>query len=446
VPGPFRGAPDLAATPAANEAGILLSPPPVGWRSTFSSLSNRDYALFWWAALVSNTGSFMQSVAVPFVIYQMTKSTTWLGFSAVASFIPAAAIGPVAGPLADRFNRRTILLVTQTMLMVIAFGLWGVWVAGIAGPGNILALVLLSGIVGGINIACWTAFVPLLVPRRDLLNALRLNGLQFTAARAFGPALAGVVLARFGAGVAFFVNAVTFLLVIFALLVVKPRANPTQHTANNFGRQFIEGAKYLFARQALTLGVVTVFMLTMLLSGLMQLAPAFATDMFGVGKAGYGIIVAIYGAGSIVGSLITASYGDRFSASAMSAVGIIVSVIGMIGLAASPNYGAGLAAILVMGAGYLQANVSLTTAIQSRVVESFRGRVTSLYLMANIGGTAVGALLLGRLAAAVGLRTTVVVACVLLAAYTLFVMARFDGMRAVNEVLEDPEDEAELLF
>src|SRR5690606_5216715 len=123
----------------------------------------------WSAALVSNTGSWMQTIAVPFVVYQMTHSTAWLGFAAFMNFIPAMIAGPIGGSYADRHSRQRILFVTQTMMMGLAFALWGVYVSGIATPGLIVGIVFVSGFVSGVNITTWQAFVTQLVDEHDLV-------------------------------------------------------------------------------------------------------------------------------------------------------------------------------------------------------------------------------------------------------------------------------------
>jgi len=126
-----------------------------GVRYAFGVLRHRDYALFWGAALVSNTGTWMQSIAAPYVLYQMTRSTAWLGIGAFMAFFPALLVSPLAGSLADRFPRKTILLWTQAAMMVTAFALFGVYVAGLATPGIIVGLLCLSGVSSGLNIAAW---------------------------------------------------------------------------------------------------------------------------------------------------------------------------------------------------------------------------------------------------------------------------------------------------
>ena len=174
----------------------------------------------------------MQTITVPYVLDQLTHSTVWVGVGAFATFFPATVVGPLAGALADRHDRRTILLISQVILMTSALTLWGIWVAGVATPPMIVAVVVVGAIGAGITIAAWQAFVPQLVPPEAMVSVVRLNAMQFTGARAFGPALAGLVLAEFGPGTAFLANAASFLLVIGALLLIVARpSRPTLHPA-----------------------------------------------------------------------------------------------------------------------------------------------------------------------------------------------------------------------
>lgn len=422
---------DTGSSPAAAEAGQAVAPAG-GLRHGFSSLRHRDFAVFWTAAVISNTGTWMQSIAVPYVIYAITHSTTWLGLSAFVTFAPAVVIGPVSGAIADRFSRRGVLLVTQTVQMVMAFALWGLWVAGWATPGIILVVLLFGSIAAGINITSWQAFVPALVPPDDLLNAVRVNSVQFTAARAVGPALAGVVLARFGPSTAFMVNAVTYLLVIGALLAVRPRRNPLPEPGTSFLRQFRDGAHYVWRRESLRLAVVTILLESSLASALVQLAPAFARDQFHVGKAAYGLLVAAFGTGAIAASISVAAYADRYRRSRATMLGLGGSAVGVVLLAASPIYEVGLVALLIMGTGYVTLTVSLNTSIQVQVDEAFRGRAVSIYLMALMAGLPLGALVLGAAADAVGMRPTVAVAGLALGGYTLFALTRLSGLRAID--------------
>jgi MFS family permease len=414
-----------------------------GWRAAFSSLGHRDFALFWSAALVSNSGTWMQTVTVPYVLYHLTdNSATWLGLAAFMQFFPAVVVGPLAGTLADRVERRRVLIVTQSVQMLVAFSLWGFWVSGQATPGIILLHLLVSGIASGINIASWQSFVPLLVPHEDMLNAVRLNSMQFTGARAFGPALAGFVLGRFGPSTAFLFNAVTFLLVIAVLFMVSPRPHAVVSGAT-FRQHFLEGLAYIRRRSGLVLSIVTVTVIAFFGSSLIQLAPAFASSQFKVGAGAYGLLVTAFGCGAIVGAVVMSVLGERVRRSRMALAGTLILAAGALGLALATRYAVGVAAVGVMGVAYLLVAVSLNTAVQAGVSERYRGRVVSIYLMGLLAGLPVGALVEGRLGDLIGLRPTVVASSVALFAFVVLALISFHGLRAIDlDLTYDDEDEA----
>lgn len=401
-------------------------------RHSFGVLRHRDYGLFFWAALVSNSGTWMQTVAVPFVLFELTHSTTWLGIGAFMAFFPALIVGPLAGSLADRFSRKTILIVTQCALMVGAFGLWGAWIAGIATPGVIVALLFASGVASGINIAAWQAFVPQLVPPAELLDAVRLNSMQFVGARAFGPALAGLVLDAWGPGACFFLNAVTYVLVVGALVAIRPRVVARDKDAGAVLQHFREAWRYVRARQALLLPVVTITVVSFFGSSVVQLAPAFA-KLFHVGKDAYGLLVAAFGVGALLGSVVVGLYGNRIRRSALTFVAVLGLVAGQALLAEAPTYLLGLLGMLSMGVAYVLLATAMNTTVQSAVDETHRGRTISIYLMGLLAGVPLGALLQGELASVVGLRATVLGAAVVLGTLVVVAAARPGGLRALDE-------------
>src|SRR3954470_2195264 len=186
-----------------------------GLRGAGVAFRYRDFRLFWTGALISNIGTWMQNLTVPYVLlYVMHTSAVWVGIATVSQFLPGVVLGPVAGWMADRFNRRVLLLVSQVVQLLLALALWAAWMAGLRDPLGFVALVALNGVVFGITMASWESFVTELVPRADLLNAITLNSAQFNGARAFGPALAGLVLARWGPGAAFLVEPLSVIALI----------------------------------------------------------------------------------------------------------------------------------------------------------------------------------------------------------------------------------------
>jgi MFS family permease len=405
-------------------------------RHSFRVLRDRDFAIFFAAALVSNSGSWMQSIAAPYVLYQLTHSTTWLGIGAFVAFFPALCVSPLAGSLADRYPRKTILFCTQTGMMITAFGLWAVWESGAATAEIIVVLLFFSGIASGLNIAAWQSFVPQLVAPADLLAAVRLNSMQFVAARAFGPALAGLVLQLYGAGTAFFLNGVSFVLVLGALLLIHARSVAVDVDAGRVMQHFREAVAYVRARAGLFVPVVTIATLSFLGSSVQQLAPAFADDVFGVGKSGYGFLISAFGMGAIVGSLVVAFWADRYLRSRVTVIGLLSFAVGELIFAATHTYAVGIAGMVVMGAAYLFVATALNTSLQARVDEAHRGRAVSIYLMGLLAGVPVGALLEGKLAEVIGLQATVVVAALGLVACSVVGMVKFEGFRPLDEALD----------
>jgi MFS family permease len=406
--------------------------PSTGLRHAFSALRHRDFAIFWSAAAVSNSGSWMQTITVPYVIYALTRSTAWVGFTAFIMFLPGVLAGPASGAIADRFARRSVLLVTTGIQTAVALGLWALWVSDTASPGNLVAVLVVSSVAGNINITAWQSFVPSLVPPDALLGAVRLNSVQFTAARAVGPALGGAVLARFGPSVAFMANAVSFVFVVAALLVVRPRSTPVAARGESIMRQFGEGVRYMRQQAAMWQPLVTILVVSFLPSALVQLAPAFAEEQFDTSQAGYGLLVAAYGVGSVLGSVLIAAHADRGRRSAAALVGLAGSISGVLLLAATTSLPVGLVGLFVMGASYVTITISLNTSIQIRVDEVFRGRAVSLYLMAMLTGLPLGALALGWIADGVGLRTTTIATAALLAVYSAVVVTRLGALRAID--------------
>lgn len=398
-----------------------------------AALKHRDFALFFSAALISNTGTWMQTITVPYVLDQLTHSTVWVGVGAFATFFPATVVGPLAGALADRHDRRTILLISQVVLMASALALWGIWVTGVATPPLIVAVVVVGAIGSGITIAAWQAFVPQLVPPEAMVSAVRLNAMQFTGARAFGPALAGLVLAEFGPGTAFLANAVSFLLVIGALLMIAARPIATHAAPGRVLAQFRDALRYIRRRAVLIVSVLGALFSSLLGVSMIQLAEPFARQVLHEGAGKYGLLVAAYGVGAITGSVITVARGDVLRRSSLTVVGFAIFVIAELALGLAPVYAIALAGMYGIGLAQSFAMVACQTAVQVNVDEHYRGRVLSVYVMSFFAGTPVGALIGGIMASVIGLRATIVVSAVLLAIAVVVMMLRYPWFRVLDE-------------
>jgi MFS family permease len=404
-----------------------------GSPGALAAFRHRDFALFFSAALCSNSGTWMQTITVPYVLDQLTHSTVWVGVGAFATFFPSTVVGPLAGALADRHDRRTILLVSQVVLMASALALWGVWVSGVATPQLIVGCVVVGAIGAGITIAAWQAFVPQLVPPEAMVSAVRLNAMQFTAARAFGPALAGLVLAEFGPGTAFLANALSFLLVIGALLLIAAR--PVTRLSNDGGvwAQFADAIAYIRRRAVLIVSVLGALFAAFFGVSMIQLAEPFARGVLHEGAGQYGLMVAAYGVGAISGAVVTVARGDVLRRSSLTVVGFGVFVAAELTFGLAPVYALALLGMFGIGLAQSLAMVSCQTAVQVNVDEHYRGRVLSVYVMSFFAGTPVGALIGGIVASVVGLRATIVGSAALLATAIVVTMMRYPWLRVLDE-------------
>ncbi|CAN5725977.1 MFS transporter [soil metagenome] len=377
----------------------------------------RNFRVFWIGALLSNTGTWIQNVTVPFVLYELTGSAAWTGIATFGQFIPAAVMGPLGGSIADRFHRRSVLLVTQTVMAVLALALWALWEAGLARPGVIVAVVAAIGFVGGVNIASWQAFVSELVPRSILLNAVTLNSAQFNGARAFGPAIGGVVLATLGPGAAFLINAISYGCVLIALALVRvPRVVAPRTGRAQVFADFADTARYVRRSPGMATCVVVVIAIGLLGSPVFPLIKVFTDEVFSVGDAAFGLLSAALGIGAVLGAPIVAGWGSGLPRSRLAGGALVIYAAALATFALAPAYPVALVALTVAGGGYLALASTLNTTLQLQVDESMRGKVLALYLMGLTISFPVGSLIQGWLADHVGPRPTVAAAAGLLLA------------------------------
>jgi len=402
---------------------------PAGAAAAFRS---REFTIFFSAGLVSNIGTWMQIVTVPYVIDQLTHSTALVGVAAFCTYFPATIASPLAGSLADRYDRRAVLLWSQAVMGLMAAALWALWATGTATVALILVCVVIGAFGTGLAFSAWQSFVPQLVPRSALLSAVRLNAMQLTGARAVGPALGGVVLATLGPSAAFGLNALSFLVVIGALFLLAPRPPETvEH--HGVMRHFREGLRYTMRRQVFIVPVAVVFLVAMFGVGLTQLLEPFARHVLDVGPGVYGLLTAGYGVGAVLGSLLMVVWADAFRRSSLASVGLVAMTGGVVLFGVSAAWAVTIGALFVMGFAQVLCTVSCNTALQLNVDEQFRGRVSSLFLMSFFAAAPLGALVGGLIGEVFGLRPMLVVAGVILAVLTAWALVHWHRLRPLDE-------------
>ncbi|MGA0878825.1 MAG: MFS transporter [Ilumatobacteraceae bacterium] len=376
-------------------------------RSSLRALRHRDFALFWTAAAISNGGGWMQLVAVPALLYDLTGSSTWLGVSSMAGLLPAVFLTPHAGVLADRVSRRRILIITQCVQMLCAFGLWLLYTTDHISPGSIVAIGLIGGISTGFQTSAWQSFVPLLVPAEELLDAVKLNSVQFTLARALGPALAGAVVGTLGTGAAILINAITYTLVIAALVISRPRQTLAASSNARVSAVLREGGRFVWRNRPLRLAVFLAFVTSMCGQSLQHVAPAVAAQIFDRPSTdNAGLLVAL-GLGALTSSVASVAVGDRLQRSTRVLVALTLFAFSTALIPMSSNYTLGLVAYFIGGLAHLQSAVALNTLIQGTVPDHLRGRTMSFYVLGILAGIPIGAFVLGRLGDVLSMRTAV---------------------------------------
>jgi MFS family permease len=409
--------------------------------SSFSPFRHRDFRLFWTSAFISNSAHWMQQITVPFIVFQMTDSNTWLGAVAFAALVPGLFMTPLAGVIADKVPRRLVLMSTLSVMTVVATLYLILWVNDELTPWRILLLALVQGFAAGLQVANWQSFVPLLVPRSDLLAAVRLNSIQFTASRAIGPVVGAILLSLIGPGAVFFGNAITYVLLVITVGMVRPRETPSA-PGETLREVFRDGVIYVRRRRSLLQAVATAFAISLLGQSLVQLAAGLAGDQYDVGVLGLAGLITATGFGSVGAAAFAVVYGDRIPRSTVAMRGLLVYAAGPIIAGMTTFYAFGLAGYFFLGAAHLTVAIALNTSIQIQVSEDVRGRVMSIYLLGIFAGQPIGAFVGGRLGDVLGLRFVYISYGLLLLVYALVIARlRFNGLKALDanhDILEEP--------
>lgn len=367
----------------------------------FSAVRHYNFRLYWTGQIVSLVGTWMQTVSQPWLVLLLGGSPIQLGLVLALQFAPSLALAPLGGVLADRVDKRRLLLVTQSIAAVHAAVLFTLTVTDLVQIWHIMLLALALGLVNALDMPVRQSFAADLVPREDLMNAITLNAASFNLARVLGPAIAGVTLALYGPAFNFAINAVSYVAVLAALARMDPAAmRPTGRLDRPASVRSSLGEGIGFA-----LRTPTVLWPLVLLGGMgvfgmnfQTLLPLFARDTLGLGPEGYGGLFAAMGLGSLFGSLSLAYIGSRRPLVRMILGGGLsfVAFEALLGLSRSPAAAYGV--IVLVGLSSMLMINTINVIVQRSVPNELRGRVMSLYVTVFAGSTPIGGLLAGTVA------------------------------------------------
>jgi len=398
---------------------------------TFRALRHRDYRLWWFSQMVSLVGTWVQVVAQNWLVYRLTGSPAMLGLVNFVSLVPSLPMSLWAGSLADRFDKRRLVLIAQITLFVQASILAVLTVAGLVQVWHVMVLALFAGLAQALDMPSRQSFVIELVGEEDLTNAIALNSTIFNVARSAGPAVAGILVAAVGEGLAFSINAVSFLPVIGALLIMRT-SSIRRAIKGSPGRQIARGIKYARKNSLVWVVISLVGVSAFFVMPYSILMPVFAREVFGGGADVYGYLMTCAGLGALAGALVVASLGTR------SRRGLILTVanaaFAAIVIAFAFVRVFWLAAALLVAAGFVfvMQNSLANTLIQVNVPDRFRGRIMSLYFLVFMGAMRLGSLQAGYVAAYVDVKAALIIGGAVSLLYTAGVTWRFPRLRGVK--------------
>jgi MFS family permease len=398
---------------------------------SFDSLHVANYRRYFAGQIVSVSGNWMQMVAETWLMLELTGSGVAVGLTAAAQFLPILLFGAYGGLIADRYDKRRLLMLTQAVMAVPAIVLFGLTVGGAIEPWMILALAFARGSVNAVDNPTRQAFVIEMVGSRRLVNAVSLNSVIVHSSRMVGPALAGLLIAAAGVEPCFMLNAATFAVMILALSRMEVAELRTPRPAEREPGALRAALRYVRATPALAVPLAMMALVGTLGFNFQVLLPLLAKSSFEGGPQTYGLLVSAMGIGSIAGALAAGARGRvsmRILISASAAFGGFTLLA-----AAAPTLWFELAALILVGAASVTFAAGVNSTLQLAVAPAMRGRVMALYSVVFLGSTPIGAPIAGWLSEAAGPRAGLLLgaSAALVAAATAALVSRRAGTRSL---------------
>jgi len=420
---------DAAVTDAADTTAIPLP-------RLARALRHRDFRLFWTGNFLSNIGTWMQNIAQGWLVLQLTNSAFWLGMVGFCASIPILLFALIGGVIADHVNKRKLLMVTQSAMMIFAFIMAALAYIKVNGRPlikveEIVFLALGTGIAMSLNTPAYQALVPQLVPRKDLTNAIALNSAQFNMSRVLGPTLGGFAMALFGVAGNFFLNGLSFLAVLIALTRIR-YTEPASPQEGHLWEKLKQGFAYVYRHPSMSSLVLLVAIGSLLAIPYLTFVPYFARDVLGSDEPGLGVLMACSGAGAFLGAITIASV-MRIRRRGLFVVRALAGFYAaIIAFTFSRNFY--LSGFLLTVAGYCMiiSVATINSLLQHLSEDHMRGRAMSIYSTAFLGLPPIGCLIAGSMAHVVGAPLAIAGMSALALLASLGVYLRREGLRGLD--------------
>jgi MFS family permease len=377
-------------------------------QTIFRSLQYKNYRLFFSGQSISLIGTWMQRIAMPWLVYNMTGSVLLLGVVGFAGQIPAFLISPIAGVLTDRWNRYRLLLLTQIISMIQASVLAWICLAGIVEIWHIIVLSFLLGCINAFDVPTRQSLVIDLVEKKeDLGNAIALNSVMFNLARLIGPSIAGVLLATTSEGFCFLVNAVSYLFVIGSLLLMNIKVKEVRKKNTEIIVELKEGFNYVFGFAPIKHLILLLSIVSLMGMSYSVLMPVFAKEILHGGSHVYGFLMGAAGFGALLGALFLASRRTVLKMGIIVPAAAMLFGTGLIILSLTRIFPLSIVMMVFIGMGMMLQIAASNTILQTITEDDKRGRVMSFYTMAIMGTAPFGSLMAGGLGKIIGTPNTI---------------------------------------
>ena len=375
----------------------------------FRALQHRNFQLFFAGQLVSLIGTWMQSTAQLWLVYRLTHSAALLGVFGFANQIPILLLASVGGYVGDRYNRHRGVVWTQTAAMILAFALAALTLTHVVQVWHVVFIAFLVGIVNAFDVPIRQAFIVQMVGKEDLPNAIALNSSMFNGARVVGPAIAGFTIAWVHEGWCFFMNGVSFLAVIGALLAMRMEKTEQRRPEGSPLQNFLQGFRFAMHDRPVRSALLLLSLLSLLGLQYSVVLPIFAREILHRDAGGFGLLMSFAGVGAVLGALHFAARTDYRGLAKWIAATATISSVALIVFSQSRIFWLSSAVLVVVGFAATSQMAATNTLIQNRVPDELRGRVMAVYATMFMGVQPIGALMAGGIARKIGAPDTLAI-------------------------------------
>jgi len=375
----------------------------------FRALKHRNFQLFIIGQLISLVGTWMQTTAQQWLVYELTGSAALLGLFGFANQVPMLLLAWMGGYVGDRYNRHRGVITTQTLSMILAFVLAGLTLSHHVTKWNLIFIAFLVGIVNAFDVPIRQAFFVHMVGRDDLPNAIALNSSIFNGARVVGPALAGFAIVLVGEGWCFFLNGISFIAVLIALLMMRIEPSDTKRAGESPLRSFIEGFRFAMSDVPIRSALLLLSVLSLFGLQYSVFLPIYARDILHSGARGFGLLMSAAGVGAVLGALQFAARTQYKGLARWIATTCTACAIGLLIFSFATSFWLCAVVLFVVGFAATSQMAATNTIIQQRVPDEMRSRLMAVYATLFMGVMPIGALIAGGVAKHIGAPHTLLI-------------------------------------